>query len=60
MAETNFERARMVADSWPEWKRTYVLTKDSTRSLSSTEKNSHESQSEYSQKQSVNVRTEGK
>ncbi len=28
---SNFERARALADNWPEWKRAYELTKDSIR-----------------------------
>ncbi len=27
----NFERARVLANKWPEWKRSYELTKDSAR-----------------------------
>lgn len=27
----NFERARAHANKWPEWKRSYELTKDSVR-----------------------------
>lgn len=28
---SNFERARALASKWPEWKRSYELTKDSVR-----------------------------
>lgn len=29
---SNFERAKSAADSWPSWKRSYELTKDSSKS----------------------------
>lgn len=28
---SNFERARALTEKWPEWKRSYELTKDSGR-----------------------------
>lgn len=37
MATNNFERARSLVNAWPEWKRSYVLTKDSARATSVTE-----------------------
>lgn len=31
-SNNNFERAKSATDSWPNWKRSYELTKDSSKS----------------------------
>lgn len=31
-SNSNFERAKSATDSWPSWKRSYELTKDSSKS----------------------------
>lgn len=35
----NFERARTLSEKWPEWKRSYELTKNSAHSSAHTHEN---------------------
>lgn len=38
-SSSNFERARALSEKWPEWKRSYELTKNSVHSSTHTNEN---------------------